>query len=209
MSSIKNRSIGLLRNLSNIALYANTCKLTPWNPLRRSSRSCAQGSAPKSIRGRSSRPSQRASVVASPALGGRNPWRKQWTSSEPGRSQEQHWEQHQGCSRPHKSGSCQWIWAADSKTTFRPDIVMVSEAKRTLSCWSLLRRGKSEWRSSLVRDFHRQGWKARCLPVEVGHRGFVGQSVCRAYTTLVTTGEKEEGHLFSPKSQHGGSRKSL
>ena len=49
---------------------------------------------------------------------------------------------------------------------------------------------KKENYDGLVSDCHRQGWKARCLPVEVGCRGFAGQSLCRAYTALGITGER-------------------
>lgn len=42
--------------------------------------------------------------------------------------------------------------------------------------------------SRLVSDCHRRGWKAGCLRVEVGCRGFAGQSLCRAYTALDVTG---------------------
>ena len=49
---------------------------------------------------------------------------------------------------------------------------------------------KREKYDGLVSDCHRRGWKARCLPVEVGCRGFVGQSLCRAYTALGITGER-------------------
>ncbi|KAJ8014600.1 hypothetical protein DPEC_G00017320 [Dallia pectoralis] len=32
------------------------------------------------------------------------------------------------------------------------------------------------------------GWRARCEPIEVGCRGFAGQSLCRAYNILGITG---------------------
>lgn len=35
-----------------------------------------------------------------------------------------------------------------------------------------------------------RGWRATCWPVEVGCRGFAGQSLCRAYTVLGITGER-------------------
>ena len=37
---------------------------------------------------------------------------------------------------------------------------------------------------------HKGELKARCLPVEVGCRGFAGQSLIRAYTALGITGER-------------------
>jgi len=68
-----------------------------------------------------------------------------------------------------------------------------------LSCRSSLCHGRSEWRrplrgkrkyQDLVSNCHEQGWKARCFPVEIGCRGFAGQSLCRAYTALSITGER-------------------
>ena len=50
---------------------------------------------------------------------------------------------------------------------------------------------------SLVSDCHRQGWKARCLPVEVGCRGFVGQLLCSAYNVLGITGERSRRAIYN------------
>ncbi|XP_073720025.1 uncharacterized protein [Misgurnus anguillicaudatus] len=85
-------------------------------------------------------------------------------------------------------------------TSLRPDIVLVSEATKNLVMLELTvpwedqmeeaferKRAKYE---CLVNDCHNQGWKARCLPVEVGCRGFAGQSLYRAYTALGITGER-------------------
>lgn len=49
---------------------------------------------------------------------------------------------------------------------------------------------KREKYDGLVKDCHKQGWKARCFPVEVRCRDFAGQSLCRAYAALSITGEK-------------------
>ena len=86
------------------------------------------------------------------------------------------------------------------KTTLRPDIVLVSEATKNVVMLELTVpweermeeafERKREKYDSLVSDCHRRGWKARCLPVEVGCRGFSGQSLYRAYTALGITGER-------------------
>ncbi len=48
---------------------------------------------------------------------------------------------------------------------------------------------KREKYEGVVSNCYRQGWKARCLPVEVGCRGFEGQFLYRAFTALGVTGE--------------------
>ncbi|KAI4901997.1 hypothetical protein NFI96_003043 [Prochilodus magdalenae] len=40
----------------------------------------------------------------------------------------------------------------------------------------------------LVEDCRREGWKARCEPIEVGCRGFAARSLCKIYTLLGITG---------------------
>ncbi len=42
----------------------------------------------------------------------------------------------------------------------------------------------------LVSDHHRQGWRGRCLAVEVGCRSFASQSLCIALVEFGITGEK-------------------
>lgn len=49
---------------------------------------------------------------------------------------------------------------------------------------------KKEKYKGLVSDCYNQGWKGRGLPVEVGCRGFAGQSLCRAFTAHGVPGEK-------------------
>ncbi|KAJ8375851.1 hypothetical protein SKAU_G00064310 [Synaphobranchus kaupii] len=49
----------------------------------------------------------------------------------------------------------------------------------------------------LVNDCHKLGWKARCLPMEVGSRSFLGKSLCRAYHTLGITGGTDTVAGFS------------
>lgn len=52
-------------------------------------------------------------------------------------------------------------------------------------------RGREKY-EFLVSNCHRQGWRARSLPMEVGCRGFAGQSLCKAYTALGITGERRK-----------------
>lgn len=37
--------------------------------------------------------------------------------------------------------------------------------------------------TGLVEDYRSNRWRTRCEPIEVGCRGFVGRSLCRAYST--------------------------
>lgn len=45
----------------------------------------------------------------------------------------------------------------------------------------------------LVIDCRKQGWKARCIPIEVGCRGFAGQSLCKALSALGINGVARRG----------------
>jgi len=86
------------------------------------------------------------------------------------------------------------------ETTLRPDIVLLSEATKNLVMLELTVpwedrmeeafERKEEKYDGLVSDCHNQGWKARCLPVEVGCRGFAAKSLYGAYTALGITGER-------------------
>ncbi|KAK0134731.1 Retrovirus-related Pol polyprotein from type-2 retrotransposable element R2DM [Merluccius polli] len=94
-----------------------------------------------------------------------------------------------------------------AKTTLRPDIVLVSEATKSIIMLELTVpweermeeafERKREKYDSLESNCHSQGWKARCLPVEVGCRGFAGQSLCRAYTALGITGERRRRAIYN------------
>ncbi|KAJ8002290.1 hypothetical protein DPEC_G00178350 [Dallia pectoralis] len=42
--------------------------------------------------------------------------------------------------------------------------------------------------AELVEECRKNGWRACCEPIEVGCRGFAGQSLCRAYNILGITG---------------------
>ena len=65
---------------------------------------------------------------------------------------------------------------------------------------------KREKYEGLVSNCHRQGWKARCLPVEVGCRGLVGQLLCRAYTVLGITGKRRRAIYNNEEAAEKASR---
>ena len=69
----------------------------------------------------------------------------------------------------------------------RPDIHLVSEATKNIlimelmgedSLWEAHERKRTKY--NLVISCQEQGWKVRCMSIEVGSRGFVGQSFHRA-----------------------------
>ncbi len=47
---------------------------------------------------------------------------------------------------------------------------------------------KREKYQELMEDCRRNGWRTRCMPVEVGSRGFASHSLSKAYGTLGITG---------------------
>lgn len=77
-----------------------------------------------------------------------------------------------------------------TKSSLRPDILLVSETTKDVVMPELTvpwlewmeeaSQRKRENYQDLVGNCLRQGWKARYLPVDVGRRGFGGQSLCRA-----------------------------
>lgn len=79
-------------------------------------------------------------------------------------------------------------------TTLRPDIVLVSERTRQVVLLELTvpwedrmeeaferKRAKYE---ELAGECRSRGWRTRCNPIEVGCRGFTGQSLVRALKML-------------------------
>ncbi|XP_073696141.1 uncharacterized protein [Garra rufa] len=86
-------------------------------------------------------------------------------------------------------------------TTLRPDIVLTSEASKQVIILELTvpwedrmeeanERKRAKY-SQLMEGCRNNGWRAICQPVEVGCRGFVGQSLCRAYKMLGITGASQ------------------
>lgn len=86
-----------------------------------------------------------------------------------------------------------------NQSRLRPDIILVSEATKQLFMLELTvpweermeeaQERKREKYQELVEDCRRNGWKTRCMPVEVGCRGFANYSLSKAYGTLGITGE--------------------
>ncbi|RXN33906.1 reverse transcriptase [Labeo rohita] len=84
------------------------------------------------------------------------------------------------------------------RTTLRPDIILVSESTKNIIIMELTvpweeRLGEAHERKMtkyehLVADCRAQGWKASCMPIEVGYRRFVGRSLHKAFTVLGIAG---------------------
>ena len=87
-------------------------------------------------------------------------------------------------------------------TSRRPDVVLWSRSTKQVVLLELTvpweermeeayerKLGKYQ---QLVEECQGNGWKPRCLPVEVGCRGFAGQSLWRAFRLLGITGQKRK-----------------
>lgn len=92
----------------------------------------------------------------------------------------------------------------------RPDITLVSESTKTIIIFELsvpwedrlqeaYKRKRAKY-EGLVIDFQKQGWKARCMPIEVGSKGFAGQSLYRACSALGIKGVKRRKAISSTMS---------
>lgn len=79
-------------------------------------------------------------------------------------------------------------------TTLRPDMLLISETSKHIVLLELTvtwkdrieeanERKRAKY-AELVEECQNNGWRARCEPIEVGCRGFAGQSLCRAYNIL-------------------------
>ena len=79
-------------------------------------------------------------------------------------------------------------------TTLRPDLVLMSESTRQVVLLELtvpwedrmeeaFERKRAKY-DELAGECRHNGWKTRCNPIEVGCRGFAGQSLCRALKML-------------------------
>ncbi len=85
-----------------------------------------------------------------------------------------------------------------TQSKLRPDIILVSEATKQLILLELTvpweermeeaQERKREKYQELMEDCRRNGWRTRCMPVEVGSRGFASHSLSKAYGTLGITG---------------------
>ena len=110
---------------------------------------------------------------------------------------------------PGKYGSCLVDLLVDLKkqlkfpaeianTKLRPDILLLSRMKKQIVLLELKvpweermeeahERKKAKYQA-LMDECRQQGWKTWNLPVEVGSRGFAGQSLWRAFSILGITG---------------------
>ncbi|KAL0159871.1 hypothetical protein M9458_043596, partial [Cirrhinus mrigala] len=88
-----------------------------------------------------------------------------------------------------------------TSTTLRPDMVLTSESTKQVVLLELtvpwedrieeaFERKKAKY-LELVEDCRRKGWRARCEPIEVGCRGFPGQSLHRSLRLLGIRGAQE------------------
>ncbi|KAJ8008616.1 hypothetical protein DPEC_G00106730 [Dallia pectoralis] len=83
-------------------------------------------------------------------------------------------------------------------TSLRPDMLLISETSKQIILLELTvpwedrieeaNERKGAKYAELVEECRNNGWRARCEPIEVGCRGFAGQSLCRAYNILGITG---------------------
>ena len=92
-------------------------------------------------------------------------------------------------------------------TTLQPDIVLVSKSTKQVVLLELtvpfedyleeaFERKPSKY-AGLVSDCHQAGWSLKCLPVEVGCRGFAACSLARAFSTLGIEGERRRRAIRS------------
>lgn len=87
------------------------------------------------------------------------------------------------------------------ETTLRPDIVLLSNTSKQVVMLELTvpweerieeaSERKREKYADLVEECRGRGWRARCLPIEVGVRGFAGKSLCKAFSLLGITGARK------------------
>ncbi|KAI7802934.1 polyprotein, partial [Triplophysa rosa] len=84
------------------------------------------------------------------------------------------------------------------ETTLRPDIVLFSDARKQVVLleltvpWEVRMEEANERKrakyADLVEKCRTRGWRAQCVPIEVGCRGFAAQSLCKACSLLGITG---------------------
>lgn len=71
-------------------------------------------------------------------------------------------------------------------TTLRTDIILVSDSIKQVVLleltvpWEEAFERKLSKYEGLISDCRQAGWRARCIPVEVGCRGFAARSLARA-----------------------------
>ncbi len=85
-----------------------------------------------------------------------------------------------------------------TQSKLRPDFILVSEATQQLILMELTvaweermevaQERKREKFQELVENCRKNGWRTRCMTVEVASRGFASHSLSKAYGTLGITG---------------------
>ncbi|XP_074527636.1 uncharacterized protein LOC141791255 [Halichoeres trimaculatus] len=93
------------------------------------------------------------------------------------------------------------------ETTLRPDIILSSATSKQVVLLELTvpweerieeaNERKREKYAELVEECRGRGWRARCLPIEVGARGFAGKSLCKAFSLLGITGAHKRKAICS------------
>lgn len=92
-------------------------------------------------------------------------------------------------------------------TTLQPDSVLMSESTEQVVLLELtvpweghleeaFEQKLSKY-AEMVNSFQWAGWRARCLEVEVGCRGFVARSLIRAFSQLGIEGERKRRAICS------------
>ena len=96
-------------------------------------------------------------------------------------------------------------------TNLRPDIVLFSSKTRQVImielsvCWESNMDSAYEYKRSkyqeLVDDCHRNKWKAACMPIEIGCRGFMGRSLCNTFSKLGISGRLRKNAISKISEQ--------
>ena len=102
------------------------------------------------------------------------------------------------------------------ETSLRPDMVLLSVTSKQVILLELTvpweermeeaSERKREKYAELVEECQRRGWRAQCLPIEVGGRGFAGRSLCRAYLLGITGVRKRRAISAASEAAEKASR---
>lgn len=102
-------------------------------------------------------------------------------------------------------------------TGLRPDVVLTSATSKQVLLKELtvpreerikeVNERKQSRYQELVKECRRTGWKARCEPIEVGHRYFAGRLLCKVYTLLgITRASKRKAMKATMEAAERASR---
>ena len=83
-------------------------------------------------------------------------------------------------------------------TNLRPDLLLISNKTKQIImweltvCWEENFESANEYKRSkyqqLLEDCQKKKWRANCIPIEIGCRGFMSKSMCHALTSIGITG---------------------